>query len=120
MPGFWDDPQLKQAAEQGEFAKFNEVGDTVAGTIKTLAKRDFDGRTAVEVEYDDGRKCTYGQVLMLRELFAIQPLAGEYMEVTLADVVKKGAKTTKLFKGFVDRKDGTRESFDHTSKTPVQ
>lgn len=120
MSDFWNDPELKKAAEGGDYAKFINVGDTVAGTIKKMVKKDFDGRTAVEVEFDDGRKCTFGQVLMLRELFAIQPVTGDHLDVTLADVVKKGAKTTKLFKGSVTRKDGTVERFDHTSKTPVQ
>ena len=119
MPGFWDDPELKKAAEQGEYAKFNDVGDAVSGVIAKLSKRDFDGRPAIEVEFEDGTKVTFGQVLMMRELYAIQPTPGDHIEVTLVEVSKKGAKTTKLFKGEVTRKDGTTERFDHTSKTPV-
>jgi hypothetical protein len=114
MPGFWDDPELKKAAEGGDYIKFISAGDTAAGTVKTMKKRDFEGRTAVEVEFDDDRKVTFGQVLMLRELFALQPEPGEFLSVTLADVEKKGAKTLKLFKGSVTRKDGKVEEFDQT------
>ena len=66
MPGFWDDPEIKKAAESGAYGKFTDVGDTVAGTIVDMKKKDFDGRTAIEVEFDDETKVTFGQVLMLR------------------------------------------------------
>ena len=115
MPGFWDDPEIKKAAEGGDYAKFMAVGDSVSGTVKDLEKRDFDGRTAVEVTFDDGRKATFGQVLMLRELYALLPVAGDVLTVTLVETEKKGAKTLKLFRGQVERPDGTVETFDHTA-----
>jgi hypothetical protein len=114
MSNFWDDPELKKAAEGGEYTKFTDIGDTVTGTIKSLTKRDFDGRTAVEITFDDDRKVTFGQVLMLRELYVLQPKAGDQLTATLAEVDKKGAKTLKLFRGEVVRADGEVETFDQT------
>jgi hypothetical protein len=114
MPGFWDDPELKKAAEGGDYTKFVDLGDTAAGTIKTMKKKDFDGRTAVEVEFDDETKVTFGQVLMLRDLFAFQPVPGDHISVTLANVEKKGAKTLKLFRGTITRANGSVEEFDQT------
>jgi hypothetical protein len=115
MSNFWDDPELKKAAEGGEYTKFLEIGDTVTGTIAKLTKRDFDGRTAVEVTFDDERKATFGQVLMLRELYVLQPKPGDQLTVTLAEVEKKGAKTLKLFKGELVHADGSPpDTFDQT------
>lgn len=115
MPGFYDDPDIKKAAEGGDYAKLIEVGDTFSGTIAKLTKRDFDGRTAIEVEMDDQRKCTFGQVLMLRDLYVIQPGPGDQLTVTLADIQKRGAKTLKMFRGEVVRVNGEVETFDQTS-----
>jgi len=115
VPGFWDDPELKKAAEGPDYFKFTDVGDTITGTIKEMHKRDFDGRAAVEVTFDDDRKVTFGQTLMLRELFVLQPEVGDQITATLAQVDKKGAKTLKLFTGEIVRKDsGRTETFDQT------
>lgn len=111
---FWDDPDLKKAAEGGDYIRFVDVGDTASGLITKLEKRDFDGRTAIEVSFDDERKVTFGQVLMVRELYGLQPTKGDTLTVTLADVEKKGAKTLKLFRGELVRADGTTETFDQT------
>lgn len=115
MPGFYDDPDIKKAAEGGEYAKFVEVGDTISGTINKLTKRDFDGRTAIEVEMDGERKVTFGQVLMLRDLYVLQPEVGDTLTVTLAEVQKRGAKTLKMFRGEITRVNGDVETFDQTS-----
>lgn len=116
MPGFWDDPDIKKAAEGGEYTKFTDIGDSVSGTIRKLSKRDFDGRTAIEVEMDDDRKVTFGQVLMLRDLYVLQPGPGDTLTVTLAEVQKKGAKTLKMFTGEVVRAgSGDVETFDQTA-----
>lgn len=114
MPNFWDDPELKKAAEGPDYFKFNDVGDTIAGTIAKLGKKDFDGRTAIEVHFDDERKVTFGQVLMLRELYVLQPEPGDQLTVTLSAVDKKGAKTLKLFRGEVVRTNGNVDTFDQT------
>jgi hypothetical protein len=114
VPGFWDDPDIKKAAEGGAYAKFNDVGDTVSGAITKMDKKDFDGRTAIEMEFDDGTKVTFGQVLMLRDLYVLQPVPGEQLTVTLAKVEKRGAKTLKLFRVELVRLDGQVEKIDQT------
>lgn len=116
-PSIWDDPDVKKAAEGGDYARFTEIGDTVSGTISKLSKRDFDGRTAVEVEFADGQKATFGQVLMLRDLYVHQPLVGDELTVTMADVEKRGAKTLKMFRGQIVRADGSVVTFDQTRST---
>jgi hypothetical protein len=115
MPGFYDDPDIKKAAEGGDYVKFLNPGDSVSGTIRKLTKRDFDGRTAIEIEFDDETKATFGQVLMLRDLYVLQPEPGDTLTVTLVDTKKNGAKTLKLFKGEVTHANGEVEEFDHTA-----
>lgn len=112
MPGFWSDPELKKAAEGGDYVKFINIGDEVSGVVKALKKADFDGRTAIEVEFDDGRKSTFGQWLMVRELYMLQPEPGDALTAKWVAESKKGAKTTKVFAGNVTRADGTVEEFD--------
>jgi len=114
MSNFWEDPDIKKAAEGGDYVKFINVGDSVSGTIRNLTKRDFDGRTAIEVEFEDETKVTFGQTLMLRELYVMQPIKGDQLTATLADVKKNGAKTLKLFRGEIVRADGKVETFDQT------
>jgi hypothetical protein len=116
---FWDDDELKKAAEGGGYHKLEAVGDTVTGTVRKLMKRKFannDGseRTAVEIEFDDDSKLTAGQVLLLRDLYVMQPTAGEHLTITLADVKKQGIKTTKFFRIEVVRADGTVDKVDQT------
>ena len=114
MPGFWDDPDIKKAAEGGAYAKLINVGDTVSGVIRKLSKRDFDGRTAIEMEFDDETKFTAGQVLLLRDLYVLAPVIGEQLTVTLADVRKNAAKTLKLFRLELVRLDGEVVKIDQT------
>ena len=112
---FWSDPDVQKAATGGDYAKFTDVGDTVSGKIRELKKRDFDGRTAVEVEFDDEVKVTFGQVLMLRDLYVLQPTVGEDLTVTLAKIDKRGAKTLKMFRVELVRLDGTVETIDQST-----
>jgi hypothetical protein len=115
--GFWDDPELKKAAEGGDFFKFDKVGDSLSGTVQSMLKKDFDGRTAVELALDGDRKVTLGQVLMLRELYVLRPEKGDQITITLANVEKKGAKTLKMFRGEIVREgSGEVVTFDQTKK----
>lgn len=114
-PSFWEDPDIQKAATGGDYTKFVNVGDSVSGRIKSLTKRDFDGRTAVEVEFEDGMKSTFGQVLMLRDLYVLQPGAGEDLTVTLAKIDKRGAKTLKMFRIELIRYDGSVEAIDQST-----
>jgi hypothetical protein len=115
MPGFWDDPDIKKAAEGGDWVKFTDVGDSVSGVIRNLHKKDFEGRTAVELEFEDDVKVTFGQVLMMRDLYILQPVPGEQLTVTLAQIQKRGAKTLKMFRIELIRLDGETEKIDQTT-----
>lgn len=115
MPGFWDDDEIRKAAEGGQYVKLTEVGDTVEGEIVNLRKRAFDDRTAIEITFDDDRMFTVGQVLLLRTMYELQPVNGETLRVVLADIEKRGTKTMKLFRVELTRLDGSVEKVDHTS-----
>lgn len=114
---FWDDDEIKGAAEGGKFIKFDAVGDTATGTISELGKeRDPWDRVAIRIKFEDGRIVNFAQQGMLHDLFMLQPVIGETLTATLADVVKNGAKTTKNFRGELIRLDGSVEKFDQTKQ----
>lgn len=119
MSNFWQDDEIKKAAEGAGYLSFKEIGDNASGTVRKLAKRKFlnnDGteRTAIEIEFDDDTKVTAGQVLLLRDLYVLQPQQGEQLTITLADVRKQGIKTLKLFRIEVVRLGGQVEKIDQT------
>lgn len=97
MNDFWD-----EFTNSGDFVKFENVGDTVAGTITAIRRHMFeDGKVApqIEIDTDDGAKTlTAGQV-RLKALFAEKrPGVGDYITVTLAGIEKRpGGKTLKEF-----------------------
>lgn len=106
----WDDPEIKAG---GEFVKFEDVGDTVAGTITAVRAHRFDdGKVAPQVLLltDDGeeRTMTAGQVQLKAKLAEQRPEAGDHIKVTLSNVEKRaGGKTLKHFDVVVTRGDGT-------------
>ena len=87
---FWEDPDIQKAATGGEFVKFVNIGDCVSGKIRKLNKRDFDGRTAVEVEFDDDVKATFGQVLMIADVVDEEELAERTVERAVRKLVEDG------------------------------
>ena len=116
MPGFWDDDEIKKAAEGAGYTKLTDIGDTVSGAVRSLNKRKFDDRTAIEITFEDDTKFTAGQVLLLRDLYVLQPTPGDQLTITLADIEKRGPKTLKLFKVEVVRPNGTVDIIDQTDK----
>lgn len=96
---FWDDPDLSTA---GEFVSFNNIGDTVTGTIVRIRKHVWDdGSVSPQILLDcDGteRTVTAGQVRLKAELAAKKPQPGEVITITLSDIEKRaGGKTLKHF-----------------------
>lgn len=97
MADFWD-----EFTNSGDFVKFSEVGDSVAGTITAVRRHMFeDGKVAPQIELDtaDGPKTlTAGQV-RLKALFAEKrPGVGDQIKVTLTAIEKRpGGKTMKEF-----------------------
>lgn len=105
----WDDPDLKPS---GDYAKFDNVGDTIAGTITAIrAHRWDDGSVSPQVLLvtDDGeeRTVTAGQVRLKAALAEQRPEAGDHITIALSDVEKRaGGKTLKHFTVNVKRGGG--------------
>lgn len=102
----WDDPNLKAG---GEFVSFENIGDTVSGTITAIRTHRFDdGKVVPQIllTTDDGeeRTLTAGQVRLKAELAEQRPEAGDHLKVTLSQVEKRaGGKTLKHFNVTVTR-----------------
>lgn len=102
----WDDPDLRVG---GEFVKFENVGDTVSGTINAVRAHRFDdGSVAPQIllTTDDGeeRTVTAGQVRLKAELATQRPEPGDHVVITHTEVEKRsGGKTLKHFSVQVTR-----------------
>jgi hypothetical protein len=96
----WDDPELR---EGGEFVSFENVGDSVSGTVNAVRAHRFDdGKVAPQIliTTDDGgeRTITAGQVRLKAELAAQRPEAGDHVSISLTEIEKRsGGKTLKHF-----------------------
>ncbi len=96
----WDDPDLKIG---GDFIKFEDVGDTVSGTVSAVRAHRFDdGKVVPQVllTTDDGeeRTMTAGQVQLKAKLAELRPEVGDHIKVTMTGVEKRtGGKTLKVF-----------------------
>lgn len=96
----WDAPELK--ANDGEYVKFVEVGDTVTGKIVSQHLHTFDdGKVVPQIILDcDGeqRTLTAGQVRLKAALAEQRPATGDTLTVTLTQIEKRsGTKTLKHF-----------------------
>jgi hypothetical protein len=117
--GFWDDDEVRQAAQNAEYASFLKVGDEVSGEILSLGKRRFnegkaDERMAIEIKLADAPTVTAGQVLLMRALFDLAPAKGDHLTIRLVEVERRGAKTLKKFAVTVKAADGTVRSIDQS------
>ena len=97
---FWDD---KEMFDSGEFVKFENVGDTISGTITAIRKHMFDDGKVVpqiSITTTDGvdRIVTAGQIRLKAALAEKRPGVGDLLTITLADIEKRsGGKTLKHF-----------------------
>lgn len=102
----WDDPDLRVG---GEFMKFDNVGDTISGTVSAVRAHRFDdGSVAPQVLLvtDDGeeRTVTAGQVRLKAALAEQRPESGDHVTITFTEVEKRaGGKTLKHFDVKVNR-----------------
>lgn len=96
----WDDPELRAG---GDFIKFEQPGDSVAGTINAIRAHKFDdGKVAPQIllTTDDGEEktVTAGQVRLKLALAEQRPEAGDHITITLSQIEKRtGGKTLKHF-----------------------
>lgn len=105
----WDDPDLRVG---GEFFKFDNVGDSISGTVNAVRAHRFDdGSVAPQVMLttDDGEEktVTAGQVRLKAALAEQRPEAGDHISVTFTENEKRaGGKTLKHFDVKVTRGGG--------------
>lgn len=106
MTSMWDDPELRSG---GEFVKFEQVGDKVAGVITAIKKHRFDDGNVVPQIYlttDDGedRTLTAGQIQLKTKLANERPDVGDHITVTYTQQERRaGGKTLKHFEVSVRR-----------------
>lgn len=97
----WDDPDLRVG---GEFVKFENVGDTISGTVNAVRAHRFDdGSVAPQIllttDGGEERTVTAGQVRLKAELATQRPEPGDHVTITHTEVEKRsGGKTLKHFK----------------------
>lgn len=114
MTSVWDDPELQSG---GEFVKFENPGDKVAGTITAIKKHRFDDGNVVPqiyLEDDDGesRTLTAGQVRLKAALAEQRPEVGDHLTVIFEKAEKRaGGKTLKHFKVAVKKGAGDTPPF---------
>ena len=120
----WDEPDL---APDGEYVKFNAVGDAVAGKVTSVGlQRWDDGSISPKIGLlgDDGieRTLTAGQVRLKVALTEKRPEVGDHLSVRLSQIEPRGGgKTLKHFEVEVTRGEaGTqiRPATEASSKPP--
>ena len=96
----WDNPELRVG---GDFIKFENIGDSVSGTISAVRAHRFDdGSVAPQLMLttDDGEEktVTAGQVRLKTALAEQRPEAGDHITIALTNVEKRaGSKSLKHF-----------------------
>ena len=95
----WDDPDLRVS---NDYVSFENVGDSVAGTIINIRAHKFeDGKTVPQLLLDvDGEEktVTAGQVRLKAALAEKRPEPGDAITITLTEIEKRaGGKTLKHF-----------------------
>ena len=104
----WDDPALKTG---GNFVKFENVGDTITGTIVAVKAHRFDdGNTVPQIflktTEGEERTLTAGQVRLRAALSEQRPDVGDKLTVTYTQNERRaGGKTLKHFEVKVERGD---------------
>lgn len=121
MSSIWDNPEFRTA---GDYAKFEAVGDSIAGTVTAVRVRRWeDGTVSPEVLLvtDDGEEkaITVGQVRLKAALAEQRPEAGDHLTVTLTDIEKRGGgKTLKHWSVQVRRGTGAPPATSGASSAP--
>lgn len=95
----YDDPEIRVG---GDFVTFENVGDSVTGTVLYVGKHTFaDGKVAIKLilDTDDGEKTlTAGQVQLSAKLREVRPDVGERVSIKFTNIEKRGGgKTLKHF-----------------------
>lgn len=104
MSSIWDDPDL--ATAEGEFVKFENIGDGVSGHITSIGKKTWDdGSISPQLGLIDDsgepKTLTAGTVRLKALLSQHRPEVGDWINVHLTDVIKRPmGKTLKAYDDF--------------------
>lgn len=96
----WDSPEMKVG---GDYIKFDNVGDTITGTVLSVGAHRWDDGTVspqVLLETADGEEktITAGQIRLKAALAEKRPEVGDKLTVTYTELEKRaGGKTLKHF-----------------------
>jgi hypothetical protein len=109
MPSIYDDPEVRM---NSDYVKFENVGDSVTGTILSIGKHTFDdGKVAIKylIATDDGDKTlTASQFQLKQKLMDVRPEVGDKVHIQHTGVLKlTGGKTLKEFD--VKKKPGEKQ-----------
>lgn len=105
----WDDPELRVG---GDYVKFENIGDTVSGTVNAVRAHRFDdGSVAPQIllttDGGEEKTVTAGQIRLKLALAEQRPEAGDHITITLSNVEKRsGGKTLKHFDVTINRGNG--------------
>ena len=118
----WDDPEMRIASD---YVSFNEVGDSVTGTVTGVyAHRFDDGKVVPKIMLDttDGEVAlTAGQVRLKAALSEQRPEVGDNLTVTMTEIEKRaGGKTLKHFDVTVVKSGTPAPAAAPTTLTPEQ
>ena len=108
MKSVWDDEDMKVG---GDFIKFDDINDTVTGTITAIRKHVWaDGSASPQLFLmvdGEEKTLTAGQIRLKAALAEQRPDVGDTLTVTLKDIEKRaGGKTLKIFDVAVTRAGG--------------
>lgn len=98
---FWDDPEVKTAVARSSYAKFENPGDRVTGTVASVGRHDWpDGSFGIQIQFeeDDVPTVTASQVLLKQHLFALRPESGDALSIELMGVERSDGKTLKKWR----------------------
>jgi len=102
----WDDPTIRPT---GEYVKFENVGDSVAGEVLAITVHTFeDGKRApklvIRTDSGEERTVTAGQMQLAAKLAEARPEAGDRIAIVHTGVERRsGGKTLKQFDVTVKR-----------------
>lgn len=107
----WDDEDIKPT--EGEFVRFDAVGDGVSGHITAMGKHTFPAtkdnpeKTCAQLSITDDKGepkiLTVGQMKLTALLAEQRPDVGDHISVHLTDIEKRGTRTLKHFECITTR-----------------
>lgn len=118
----WDEPEMRIASD---YVSFNDIGDTVSGTVTGVFPHRFDDGKVVPkimLETAEGEVAlTAGQVRLKAALSEQRPEVGDDLTVTLTEIEKRaGGKTLKHFDVVVVKGTAPKPKAPAAKLTPEQ